>query len=135
MIENWKAIEDYPGYEISDLGRVKGPDGEVIELTHKVGSNNSRKGQTGQYYSVDLWYYDKRGKRIRQPEYVHRLVAKAFVPNPHGKKEVNHIDHNKENNKATNLDWVTRRENILLSRLYRLRNGPPEEMPKPKELF
>jgi len=44
-------------------------------------------------------------------EYVHRIVAKCFVPNPHGYLEVNHLDGVKSNNTASNLEWCTRREN------------------------
>lgn len=42
---------------------------------------------------------------------IHREVAKAFIPNPNGLPQVNHIDGNKENNAATNLEWITNRDN------------------------
>ena len=48
---------------------------------------------------------------VKKTFLLHRLVAEHFVPNPDGKNEVNHIDGNKLNNKASNLEWVTRDEN------------------------
>ena len=47
----------------------------------------------------------------RQDEYVHRIVAKCFVPNPYNYKEINHKDGIKTNNRASNLEWCTRSEN------------------------
>ncbi len=49
----------------------------------------------------------------KHDEYVHRIVAICFVPNPHGYDEVNHIDGIKTNNHASNLEWCTRSENNL----------------------
>lgn len=44
-------------------------------------------------------------------EYVHRIVARCFVENPHEYLEVNHKDGNKTNNNTSNLEWCTRTEN------------------------
>lgn len=73
-------------------------------------TNKWLKGQTNYKngylsYQISL----KNGKKKRF--YAHRLVAKAFIPNPDDKAEVNHIDGNKMNNHVYNLEWVTPKEN------------------------
>jgi len=67
----------------------------------------TRKSGAG-YYIVDL---HKNGKR--KTCHLHRLLALAFIPNPEGKPQVNHIDGNPLNNALENLEWVTPSQNVL----------------------
>lgn len=102
MTEEWKEIEGYGGfYFVSNLGRVKSVvNGEEKLLT-------ITKMQTG-YRKVIL---SRHGKRRNCT--VHRLVAKAFVDGYQDGYTVNHIDENKDNNMAENLEWCSSRENTL----------------------
>lgn len=66
-------------------------------------------------YDNGLGYKAVKLKEIsggRRQQYVHRLVAIAFIDNESGATDVNHIDGNKSNNHAENLAWVTRKENM-----------------------
>lgn len=97
MNEKWKPIDGYNGlYEVSNIGRVRNSNGLVMK---------TRRREDG-YVVVTL-----RKKPKYKIEYIHILVAKAFIPKPIGKTEVNHIDAVKSNNIVTNLEWVTRSEN------------------------
>ena len=108
MKESWKDIKGYEGlYQISNLGRVRSVD-RLDSANHRLkGRIKSTSIRPNGYENVILC------KNSKSKGYsVHRLVAQAFIPNPENKPQINHIDENKANNKVSNLEWVTRKENI-----------------------
>lgn len=109
----WLPVPKYEGlYEVSDCGQIRSIDRVVVG---KDGVNYPFKGRVlyqtpnknVQYYTVNLWKNNK-GSCM----YTHRLVCEAFIPNPLDKPEVNHKDGNRQNNNISNLEWVTRGENM-----------------------
>lgn len=106
-MELWKPAPDYEGlYEVSDLGRVRRI-GKGYGAT--VGRVLKYKIDHRGYNQVSL--YDAR-HRSRSHK-VCRLITKAFVQNPLGKPEVNHINGTKTDDSSANLEWATRSENQL----------------------
>ena len=99
MEEIWKTIEGYENYKVSNTGYV------MNSLTGKI----LKPGNNGcGYIHVALYYKDHKVKTIM----IHRLVAKAFIPNPNNLPQVNHIDECKTNNCVDNLQWMTSEDNI-----------------------
>lgn len=119
MNEIWKEVVGYEGlYEVSNLGKVR----SVPHRVHVVCSNREYDldldgkelvPQPRQHGYLAVCLYGKGGnKRGFKQVSVHTLVAKAFVDNPSGYTEVNHIDEDKLNNCASNLEWISRVGNI-----------------------
>ena len=74
---------------------------------------NTKSGRTVKHHKLASGYMNvtlsKNGKM--KSHRVHRLVAIAYLPNPHNKFTVNHKDLNKQNNHVNNLEWMTQKEN------------------------
>lgn len=98
--EIWRPIPKLEeSFEVSNFSRVRNKNTGTILSPQKTGSKY-----------LFFMLYDKKTK-IRVKKYLHRLVALCFVPNPYMCDEVNHIDGDKMNNKADNLEWVTPAQN------------------------
>ena len=98
MEELWDYVPRFKNMvQVSTLGRIKSfyrySAGKIIKCI-----------------DIDCFGYARvkiKGKRYK----IHRLVAETFIPNPEDKREVNHKDGDKLNNRADNLEWSTRSEN------------------------
>lgn len=101
IVEEWKTIEEFPNYEVSSLGNIRNK-----KTPTKLHSLN-KSGPKRNYYSVMFSINNKQTRRN-----VHRLVAKAFIPNPKNLPEVNHKDENGLNNRVDNLEWCDRTYNL-----------------------
>lgn len=117
--EEWKTIKDHPNYMISNLGRVKSIEREII---YKRKTKPKKEKIIKQFISKDGYYI----VGVPNAKRVHRLVAEAFLEDRTNFKympyediqnidlnelEINHIDENPLNNNVNNLEWCTRAYN------------------------
>jgi hypothetical protein len=96
-MEEYKIIEGFENYSISNFGNVK------INKTGKI-----IKPILNQCGYCRIYLY-KNGKR--KTFSVHRLVALTFVPNPENKPSIDHINNDRTNNNVNNLRWCTNQQN------------------------
>lgn len=101
MKETWIKLDEYPGYKFSNKGRVISYKSDKPKFIAE--SSNYNNG----YISLSLQDKNKKTKCFLK----HRFIAKLFLPNPHNKPDINHIDGDKSNNSVDNLEWVTKSEN------------------------
>lgn len=97
FFEEWRNCKDGV-YEVSNLGNVR-----------RVGCQENRKKITLKN-GYDTVMFSVDGKVTCN--YVHRLVAEAFIPNPNNYMEINHKNHIKTDNRVDNLEWCNRKQNV-----------------------
>lgn len=105
MSETWKDVFGYEKYYmVSNTGKIFSKRRDRLMKTHT---------DVGGYERLEL---TKNG--IGNKFFIHRLVAKAFLPKDDLRPLINHIDFDTENNNYTNLEWCTQKENIQHSHEY-----------------
>ena len=98
--EQWRDVVGYEGlYQVSNLGRVKSNAFGAVKIRKPVLANPG-------YFGLVLYK-----NNLPQSARIHVLVARAFIPNPEGKPEVNHRFGNKLDNRVSELEWMTGSEN------------------------
>lgn len=101
---NWRKIEGFPNYSVSDHGYVRN------DKFNRILAFSIRNTTLTSYTRVTVFKENER-----HSVQVHRLVAKAFLPNPHNLPQVDHIDTNGLNNNVINLQWISCSDNIKKS--------------------
>lgn len=110
MKEIWKDIAGYEGkYQVSNRGRVRSLEYHNMRGIKRIGFlRPTVVGRGIGYLRVALSRKHKLTSFM-----IHRLVALAFIENPHNLPQVNHKDGNKHNNNVDNLEWCTNSYNQL----------------------
>ena len=98
--EYWRMISGYENYEISSVGRVRN-----TKTVRVLKPSDNGDG----YYQVSLYKHGKPKKFFK----LHRLVAEAFLENPHDLECVDHRDGDKLNNNYENLRWCSYQQNNM----------------------
>jgi hypothetical protein len=106
-----RTLAGFHGYEVTEDGQV---------FSYRRGSKTLLRGVLNGSGYIQVRVVGPKGRALYL---LHRMVAQAFVANPEGKPHVNHIDGDKRNNRAENLEWVTNKENIQHSWRIGLRCG------------
>ena len=108
--EIWKDVVGYEGlYMVSSFGRIASMPRLVVTNTYTRLTKHrilSPRLNSGGYYQITLI-----SGGIRTQPHIHKVVAEAFIPNPCGYPQVDHIDCNKLNNSISNLRWCTQSMN------------------------
>lgn len=129
-MELWKDIEGLEGlYQVSNKGNFKSLDRAVRQRNESI---QIKKGMVRKQTLTPKGYLfvSLSKQNINLGGLSHRFVAKAFIPNPENKPQVNHIDGVKTNNNVENLEWVTNQENVEHAKKMGLMVYRPENLRK-----
>lgn len=108
--EIWRDIEGYEGlYQVSNMGRVKSLSKNIYYKNGRI--DKQQEIMMSQLLNPKYLFVNLRKNKKYKMFYIHRLVARAFIPNPDDKPQVNHINEIKTDNRVENLEWVTAEEN------------------------
>lgn len=113
----WKTYPEYQFLKVNQFGEIRtknrivtGRDGKKYHVKGRILKQQRNKDG---YMCVEFSVNNKTVRLL-----VHRIVATCFIPNLHGYLEVNHIDNDRTNNVASNLEWCTREYNIAYKEKY-----------------
>ena len=116
--EVWKDVKGYEGkYAVSNMGRVKSLNRDLPHAEHGTWHINERllkpawSGYRADHSDGYMFVFLHSGGGKQKIKRIHRLVAEHFLPTNEGREVVNHIDCDRSNNRADNLEWVTPKEN------------------------
>lgn len=119
---NLVELKDFPNYFVSDEGNI------YSRKYHPIRNRNCNLLKINQQIRKDGYSIIQLRKDNRTiAQYVHRLIAEAFIPNPAKKPCINHIDGNRHNNSVSNLEWCSYSENSLHSYRKLGRKAPWED--------
>lgn len=104
-LEEWKTIDGFENYMISDEGRIK-------SLYYNK-NKNKEKILLLRYNNCGYLRTTLCNNGLIKQLFIHHLVAKYFIPNPLNKQQINHKNGIKTDNRAINLEWCTPSENRL----------------------
>ncbi len=132
MDEIWKPINGYDGlYEISNYGRVK-----THRASYKFKNKKDCFLKNNTFHPSGYFFVTLIKDKIRKSFSIHKLVACHFIENPNNLPQINHIDCDKSNNKADNLEWCDNLYNHLHAKangLFKYHKGSNHGMAKLNE--